>query len=74
MQKNFENFSMQEALRLAKSPAGQQLIALLQQTESEKIQQAKDQADAGDYDSVKTTLASVLENEEVKALMKQLGG
>ncbi|MBO5953510.1 MAG: hypothetical protein J6Q53_05270 [Oscillospiraceae bacterium] len=74
MQKNSENFSMQDALRLAKSPAGQRLLALLQQTEGSTLQQAMDQADAGDYDSVKKTLASLMENEEVKALMNQLGG
>lgn len=53
MQKNSEDFSMQEAMRLAKSPAGQQLFALLQQTDPAALHQAMDQAAAGDYDHVK---------------------
>ena len=30
MQKNSQDFSMEEVMRLAKSPAGQQLLAMLQ--------------------------------------------
>lgn len=74
MQKNSENFSVQEAMRLAKSDAGQQLLAHLRQTDSVQLQQAMDQAAAGDYSQVKQTLSSLLESEEVKALLKQLGG
>jgi len=40
MQKNSQNFSMQEALRLANSDAGQQLLALLKQSGGEQLQQA----------------------------------
>jgi len=74
MQKNSENFSMQEALRLAKSDAGQQLLAHLQRTDGDRLQQAMDQAAAGDYNRVKQTLSSLLESDEVKALLKQLEG
>lgn len=74
MQKNSEDFSMQEAMRLAKSPAGQQLFALLRQTDPAALHQAMDQAAAGDYDHVKKTLASLLASPEASELLKQLGG
>ena len=47
MQKNSQNFSMQEALRLAKSDAGQQLLAHLQRADGEHLKQAMEQAAAG---------------------------
>ena len=74
MEKKTENFSMQEALRLAKSPAGQQLLTTLQQTNGDTLQQAMTQAGAGDYENLRKTLASLMENEEVKALINRLGG
>ena len=72
MQKNSDNFSMQEAMRLAKSDAGQQLIALLQTQNSEALQKAADQAAAGDYEQVKKTMAALLSSPEAKTLMEQL--
>lgn len=74
MQKNSQNFSMQEALRLANSDAGQQLLAILKQTDSSQLQKAMDQAAAGDYNHMKQTLSSVLVQEDVQKLLKQLGG
>lgn len=74
MQKNSENFSMQDALRLAKSPAGQQLLALLQQTDPDALNKAKAQASSGDYSQIAQTLAPLLASEDVKKLLQQLEG
>ena len=74
MQKNSQNFSMQEALRLANSDAGQKLLALLQQTDSVKLKQAADQAAAGNYENAKETLSAFLESEDIKKLIQQLEG
>ena len=74
MQKNSQNFSMQEALRLANSDAGQRLLALLQQSDSKKLHQAADEAASGNYDQAKQTLAFLLKNDEVQKLLKQLEG
>ena len=74
MQKNSNNFSMQDALRLAQSPAGQQLLAMLQQTDSTALDQARSQAAAGDYSQMANTLAPLLASEDVQKLLKQLGG
>ena len=74
MQKNSDDFSMQEAMRLAQSDAGQQLLKLLQQQNGTQLQQAMDQAAQGDYDQVKKTMASLLASPEVKALLNKMGG
>lgn len=65
MQKNSQDFSMEEALRLSKTPAGQQFLAMLQQADQAQLQKIADQAAAGDY----TNAA-----QQLNALLKQLGG
>ena len=74
MQKNSQNFSMQEAMRLANSDAGQRLLAILKQSDSEQLQQAMAQASAGNYQNMQQALGSLLQNREVQALLKELGG
>ena len=72
MQKNSQDFNLQEALRLAKSPAGQQLLAMLKQSDSEKVKQAGSQARSGDYSAAMATIRELLSSEEGQALLKQL--
>ncbi len=74
MQKNSQNFSMQDAMRLANSEAGQRLLAILKQSDNGQLQQAMAQAEAGNYATVQQALRSLLENNEVQALLKELGG
>lgn len=71
---NNMDFSIQDAIRMAKTPAGQQLIAMLQQQNDPNLQKAVNSASAGDYSGAKTALSSMLENPEIAALLKQLGG
>ena len=66
MQKNSQDFSMQEVMRLAKSPAGQQLLAMLQSTDSNKMQQAADLAAAGNYEQAAKKLQGVLSSPEAQ--------
>lgn len=73
MQKNSDNFSIQEAMRLAKSDAGQQLIAMLQAQNNDSLKQAMSQASKGDYDKLKQTLAPLLASAEAQKLLSQLG-
>ncbi len=74
MQKNSENFSMEDAKRLANSPAGQQLLAYLQQKDAIALNRAMTLAAKGDQTQLKETLATMMNSPEVQALMKQLGG
>ena len=74
MQKNNQDFSMEEMMRLAKSPAGQQLMAMLKQQDNEKLEQAAAQAKAGNYAQAGQTLKAMLSSPEAQKLMKELGG
>ena len=74
MEKNSSNLSMQELMRLANSPAGQQLLAMFSQMDSAKRDQAAAQAAAGDYAQVKKTLSEILASPQARELMKQLEG
>lgn len=73
MQKNSDNLSIQEALRLAKSEAGQQLFSALRNQNGAAIDRAMEQAAAGDYSQVKDTLSSLLSSPEIKTLLEQMG-
>ncbi len=72
MQKNSQDFSMHEALRLAQSPAGQRLLALLQASNPQLIRQAAGQANKGNYQQAEQTLQSLLSDPEVQKLLQQL--
>lgn len=74
MQSNFGNISMDDALRLAQTPAGQQLLNLIGQVNSQDLQEAMDLASAGDISGAQKTLSSLLSSPQVQALLKQLGG
>ena len=52
MQKYPDNLSMQDALRLAKSEAGQQLFAALRAQNGAAVDKAMEQAAAGDYSQI----------------------
>lgn len=74
MQKKSQDFSMEEIMRLAKSPAGQQLMAILQKEDSTKLQQAVTQAQAGNLTQAGQTLGDILNSPEAQQLIKTLGG
>ena len=73
MQKNSQDFSMQEALRLASTPAGQQLLAMLQGDTSGQLQQVTAAAAAGDYTKASQALGQLLSSPEAKKLLEELG-
>ena len=64
---------MQEARKIASSPAGQELIRLLQRNGGAGLQQALAKAAAGDYADAKDTLSALLNDPEAQYLLKQLG-
>lgn len=72
MQKNSRQFSMQDALRLANSDAGQQLLAILKQSDSDRLGKAMDSAATGDYAGAMQALSSLMAREDVRKLLKQL--
>lgn len=74
MQKKNQDFSMEDIMRLAKSPAGQQLMAMLKQGDNVKLEQAVTQAKTGDYAQASQTLSAMLSSPEAQKLLKELGG
>ena len=74
MEKNFQDFSMQEALRLAQTPAGQRLLAMLQQQYGEQLRQVINQAASGQYEEVQRKIADLLSNPEAQSLLNQMRG
>lgn len=69
-----QGMNMQEAMKMASSPAGQRLLKLLQQENGAELQQAMSSAAAGDYRNVKTALSQAMASPEVQALLRSLGG
>lgn len=63
---------MSQLIRLAQSPAGQQLIALIQKTSRGELEQAMNKANAGDYSGAKDALSSLLSTPEAQRLLKTL--
>lgn len=74
MDKKMNDFSMQKAIQMANTPAGKQLIAMLQQTDPSVLEKAKAQATSGNYSQLSKTLAPLLASEDVQKLLKSLGG
>ena len=70
MEKNSQNFSKEDAMRLAQSPGARQLFDLLRA----KNPEAMDHAASGNYGKLQQELGSLLADPEIKALLKQLGG
>lgn len=74
MEKKTEDFSIADAMRIAKSPIGQQLLETLKRSDNGELQKAMDQVSAGNFDLAKKELSSIMASPEIKRLLEQLGG
>lgn len=63
---------MGELIRLARTPAGQKLIAFLQRQGGSGLQRAISSAAAGDYAHAREILSQLLSAPEAQALLKEL--
>lgn len=72
MEKKSQDFSMKEALRLAKSPAGQQLQQLLQQADQQTLNSALSQAQQGNYEDAARQIRALMSSPQAQALLKEL--
>lgn len=68
------NLPMQEVMRMAASPAGQQLIALLQQQGGIEFQKVMEQAAAGEYSQARRAIETLMADPKAQKLLKELGG
>lgn len=74
MKKKSEDFSMEDAARLAQSDTGRQLYSALRRKDSALFQQAMGQAASGNFDQVKETMSALLADPEIRDLLSRLGG
>lgn len=63
---------MSELFRLAQTPAGRQLLFLLQKKGVNRLQEAITSAGTGDYTKAKTILSDLLSSPDAQALLKEL--
>ena len=74
MSKNSGDFSQQDILKMAQSPAGKQLIAMLQNADPTALQKAMEQVASGNYEQAKASLSPLMESQKLKSLLQQMGG
>ena len=63
-----------ELLKIAGSPAGQELMALIQKNKDAKFDEAMLRAQSGDFSQAKTILSQMLSSEEAQDLVKKIRG
>lgn len=74
MQEKTNQNLIQEAIRLAGTPAGQQLLALLKNNGGDELNQAMNLAASGNCEQAKQILSELLSDPQAKMLLEQLGG
>lgn len=65
---------LSELMRLAQSPAGQQLLSSLQKSGGEELNTAMAKAAAGDYSQAQKAISAFLSTPEAQKLLRQLEG
>ena len=65
--------AMQEAMRIAKTSAGQQLLHLLKNSDHDALNRAMNYASSGNIGEAKQILSQLLSGDEAQRLLKQLG-
>jgi hypothetical protein len=73
MSKNNDEFSVSDALQLAKSKQAQQLYQTLRAKNGAAIDSAMAHLASGNQEQAKSALSSLLRSPEVKAMLEQLG-
>ena len=74
MEENSINFSMQDVMRLAGTPAGQELLNYLHQKNQKQLQLAIAHAMSGNMDQAKEILSQLITDPQAQKLVTQLGG
>ena len=72
MEKKYDDFSMREAMRLAQSDTGQQLLQLLKNNHSDAARAAMDSAQNGDIAQAQKALQAFLTDPQAQALLREL--
>ena len=73
MEKDSSSFDLAALMKIAKSPAGQRLLSLVQKNRDEHFEEAMHQAEAGDSSQAQA-LRRMLSTEEAQDLIKEIRG
>lgn len=69
----YHDKAIQDAMRFASTPAGQQLLNMLQQSNNPALQQAMQKAAEGDFQQAKQAMSALLQDPQIKKLLEQMG-
>lgn len=69
-----QKISIEDAMKLANSQAGRQLLALLRDSHGDKIDQVMTQASTGDYAQLSKTMEQLMDSPQARILLEQLRG
>lgn len=72
MEKKYDGFSMQEAMHLAQSDAGQQLLQLLRSNHGDAARSALEKAQSGDIAQARQALQAFLADPQAQELLRRL--
>jgi hypothetical protein len=67
-------FSMEQAMAFVSTPAGQRLLAILREKNSNDLSKAQAYAASGEMDKAKDVISSLLKDPQILSILKQLGG
>lgn len=74
MAKDSGGIDFSELMKIANSPAGQELISLVQKNKDEHFDEAMRQAQSGDFSQAKAMISQILSTPEAIELMKKIRG
>lgn len=72
MQRDQNSFTIEDAIRLAGTPAGRQLVDLLKSSTDTNMDTARKAVEAGDLEQAKKSLSSLLKSPDIQKLLKEL--
>ncbi len=74
MEKLPQDISMEDVMRMIKSPAGQQLIKVLGGKDPKTLQNAVENAKSGNLQEAKNSIESLIASDDLQKILKDLGG
>lgn len=74
MNMQYDPDAIRQAMKMAQTPEGQQLIRMLQTSSSTDVEKAMASASSGDYAAARQALSALLNNPEAQRLLRQMGG
>ena len=72
MHQQRDQFSMEDAIRLAGTPAGTQLVDLLKSSTDGNMDAARKAVEAGDLEQAKKRISGLLQSPDIQKLLKEL--